>query len=130
VNPATRDPRPATRYWLPAIAWTLLVLAASTDLLSSANTAVVFGPLNFVVRKLAHFIEYGIAAALYFRALRGGRAGWRWSWAVVAVAMACAVASLDEWHQTFTATRTGTPADVALDTAGAAIGQCIVRLWC
>ena len=102
------------------------MLAASTDLLSAANTSLVFGPLNFLARKTAHLVEYGIAAALYFRALRGEREGWRWTWAVAAVAIACAVASFDEWHQTFTLTRTGTPADVALDTAGAAIAQIVV----
>ena len=88
---------------------------------------MIFGPFNFVARKSAHLIEYAVAGALYFRALRGERREWRWSWAVAAVAIACGVAALDEWHQTFTATRTGTPADVALDTAGAAIAQLIVR---
>ena len=119
------------------------MLALSTDLLSSQNTgdflATLIGrfvspatidTLNFLIRKGAHLTEYGIAGALYFRALRGERPGWRWSWAVAAIAIACAVASLDEWHQTFTVTRTGTPKDVVLDTAGAAIAQIILRLWC
>ena len=35
----------------------------------------------------------------------------------------------DEWHQTFVPTRVGTPWDVMIDGAGAALGLALAGLW-
>ena len=35
----------------------------------------------------------------------------------------------DEWHQTFVPTRVGTPWDVLIDAAGAALGLALAGLW-
>jgi VanZ family protein len=35
----------------------------------------------------------------------------------------------DEWHQTFVPTRVGTPSDVMIDAAGAALGLALAALW-
>jgi len=39
------------------------------------------------------------------------------------------VASLDEWHQSFIPSRTGTPKDVLLDSCAAIAAQILVFLW-
>jgi len=131
-------------YWLPPIVWTAVVLIASTDLFSGSNTAgvlqriavTIFGHrlapataemLNFVMRKTAHLTEYGILSALTFRALRGEKRSWTARWAIGAVVFATVIASIDEIHQTFVPSRTGTWHDVALDAAGAAIAQILIR---
>lgn len=130
-------------YWLPPILWAAVILLASTDAFSVSNTArlleritVWFGhPLeastgdfvNHVIRKIAHVTEYGILSALSFRALRGEQTHWSLLWAISAVALAVFVASIDEFHQTFVPSRTGTWHDVVLDTAGATVAQIIIR---
>src|SRR5258708_29651398 len=118
-------------YWLPPILWTAVILSASTDAFSSANTGGVLeriavwllghplappklDALNFIVRKGAHLTEYGILSALTFRAVRGPRPSWHLRSAIVAVLLAASVASIDEIHQTFTLLRTGTWHDVVL----------------
>lgn len=131
------------RCWLPVFLWTAVILAASSDLFSSRNTgslletlvvAIVgykpesFPLLHAAVRKLGHLCEYAILGGLAFRAARGDRGGFAIPWAVTAVAIALVVAGIDEWHQTFVPSRTGSPADVALDAAGASLAQMIVRV--
>jgi len=43
--------------------------------------------------------------------------------------MTALVASLDEWHQTFLPSRTGTIRDVVLDSAAALGAQVLLFLW-
>lgn len=130
-------------YWIPPIACAAIILSASTESFSSAHTNVwletlagllphPFGAvtreiLNFLMRKTAHLIEYGILAALIFRAIRGERPSWRLRWAVEAVVLATGVASIDEILQTFVPSRTGTWHDVVTDVAGAALAQILIR---
>ena len=134
------------RYHLPAVLWTLLVLAASTDAFSSLHTGHWLSTilwrllgrrpheqsvdaLNFWWRKATHVIAYGILGALWFRALRGG-APIRWlpRWAWTAIAIAASVATVDEIHQIFVPSRTASVFDVLLDTGGAAVAQTLIRL--
>ena len=131
-------------YWLPPIAWAAVILSASVDAFSAANTGgwleriavwmtghplapSVLDPLNFLMRRGAHLTEYGILSALTFRALRGDRSSWSLRWAIGAVILTACVASLDEIHQTFVPSRVGTWHDVLLDTAGAAVAQILIR---
>lgn len=82
--------------------------------------------LELLVRKAAHMAEYAILFALYRRALRlsgARRPGW-------AALLLCALyASGDEFHQRFTEGRGPSVADVAIDTAGAALmgGLCALH---
>jgi VanZ family protein len=133
------------RYWLPAILWAAVILAASSDNFSSTHTGSIletmlvalfgrqpltpsaFEWLHFMIRKLAHVTEYGIFGALAFRAARGGRPGWRPAWAVVAVLIALVLASTDEWHQSLVPSRTSSPVDVAIDVVGSTVAQ--LAIW-
>jgi VanZ family protein len=77
------------------------------------------------VRKTGHFSEYFILATLAFRAFRNRvvlPTG-------VPMAFAVAVAFGDEFHQTFTALRTGSLRDVGYDCAGAFTALCLLRWW-
>jgi len=53
---------------------------------------------------------------------------WNWRWAGVAFVVAAGVASLDEWHQTFIPSRTGTFHDVLLDSTAALVAQAVIFL--
>lgn len=121
-----RDPV-SIRSWIPVVLWAAVILLAATDSFSASRTEdwldFLFGgeapeAANFIVRKLAHLVEYAILGALAFRA--SGRAS-------IALAIALAVAGADEFRQSLSPHRTGTPWDVALDMVGAALGSVIMR---
>src|SRR5690349_16332641 len=73
--------------WVPVIAWMVLIFIGSSDVLSAEHTSRFLVPflrwldphisyatiaaVHLVVRKLGHFTEYAILAALVWRALRG-----------------------------------------------------------
>ena len=137
--------RAALRYWLPPLLWTCVILLASSDAFSAANSGPLlqtivttilghalpedqFNVLHFALRKASHLTEYAILGALLFRALRADRGRWNVRWSAAAVVIAAAVASVDELHQTFVPSRTGAFSDVLLDTAGAMLAQILIRV--
>jgi len=139
----TRRLRNILWYWVPAVLWLGIVLLASSDSFSARNTgeilravlawavgqidAATFGLVHFLIRKSAHFTEYAILSALWFRALRV-RLGspWRIQWALLGVVISVSVAVLDEWHQSFVPSRTSSADDVLLDFCGALFAQCVI----
>jgi len=132
------------RYWLPALLWTALVFFASTDTFSAEHTGGVlafvlahtvgevsetaFSTLHFLVRKAAHVTEYGILALMWFRAWRGPSTSWQLAWARESLAICLAVAGVDEFHQSFAASRGSDMKDVVLDTMGAILFLTLAHL--
>ncbi|HVD67023.1 MAG TPA: VanZ family protein [Gaiellaceae bacterium] len=103
--------------WIPVVLWAAVIFTLS----SVPDLGTGLGTWDFVLRKIAHVAEYALLGALLFRATRH---------APVAVLLASAYAATDEIHQTFVASRHGSPVDWLIDTAGAAIGVAIAaRLW-
>jgi VanZ family protein len=72
------------------------------------------GVWDTIGRKIVHAAVYGALWFLWWRALGYGHPG-------PAIAIALLYAASDEYHQTFTAGRHGSPVDVAIDAAGVAI---------
>jgi VanZ family protein len=123
--------------WLPVVAWMIFIFVGSTDLLSAEHTSRFIGPflrwfapdiseatiasIQLVVRKCAHVTEYAILAALLFRAFRQNRPRLGRIFAVTFF-IAAVYAALDEFHQSFVASRIGSPWDVLIDTSGVVIG--------
>jgi VanZ family protein len=130
-------------YWLPPLAWAAMILAASNDVFSGSHTGgwieivtawlgrslspAALDLLNQILRKLGHVTAYGILSALSFRALRGERPRWNVRWAIGAIVLTALVASVDEFHQSFIPSRTGTWQDVVLDTTAAILIQITIR---
>ena len=81
---------------------------------------------DVLLRKLAHFTEYAVLTALWWRALRG--LGVRFPLAA-AIAISLGYAATDEFHQTFVDGRRGTPVDVLIDSAGIAIAATAIAVW-
>ena len=108
--------------WLPPLALMVLIFVLSAMPSDGADR----GPLILFARKAAHFTEYALLLALWWRALFTRAA------AVPALALAFAIAvayaATDEFHQTFVDGRVGTPRDVALDAVGAAAAGALI-LW-
>jgi VanZ family protein len=130
------------KFWLPVLAWMIFIFIGSTDLLSAEHTSRFIGPflrwfapdiseatvasVQLVVRKFAHLTEYAILAALLVRAFRqrqprAGRA------LAMSFLIATVYATLDEFHQSFIVSRTGSPWDVIIDCLGALAGLVIYR---
>jgi VanZ family protein len=80
--------------------------------------------VQLVVRKIAHLAEYAILSILSCRALAQRAAPSPLPLAALgqAVLIAVAYAALDEWHQSWTDERFGSPLDVAIDSVGATVG--------
>ena len=72
------------------------------------------GDWDTIGRKLIHAATYGALWFLWWRALGYGNAG-------AAIAITLLYAASDEFHQTFTEGRHGTPVDVLIDATGVMI---------
>jgi len=83
------------------------------------------------VRKTAHFTEYAVLALLAARAFRtSSRRGLSRKWWLVSFALVAAVSLLDEYHQSFLPSRTGSVYDSLLDmTGGATALACAALLF-
>jgi VanZ family protein len=126
------------------VLWAAIIFSASTDAFSSQNTGRFIGPtirwlypaiaqaqldfINIFVRKCAHFAEYGVFYPLVLRGLARGRTGWLWSRGLGAWLIVVAYSALDEFHQSFVASRTPSPWDSLLDSTGAFVAMLVVFL--
>jgi len=139
----TRDRHHVLKAWIALILWLIVIAIESTTYLSSQGTSrflfpvlhFLFGidygtfePYHFLIRKTGHVFGYGLLSILLFRAWREtlpSPAGAKWTlrWANIAVLGTFLVASLDEWHQSYLPTRTGTVHDVILDTCAGIAAQ-------
>ena len=124
--------------WVWVAAWMGVIFFFSTDLFSGPQTSRVIGPflkwfvpdvsdeiirdIQLVIRKAAHVLEYAILSILSCRALAKHTTPLPWAVLGQAVLIASAYAVLDEWHQSWTAERFGSPLDVAIDSVGATVG--------
>ena len=143
----TPERKQAVKAWIAAGLWLGLIAIESTSYASAANTGRFLYPLfhfifgvsvagfaswNGHLRKIGHFVGYFTLSLLMFRAWKNtwpspGR-NWSWRWAAVAFVVAAGVASLDEWHQTFLPSRTGTIHDVILDSTAALAAQAVIYM--
>jgi len=117
--------------WGPALAWMVLIFAASSlssEALESAGSAKASRSAPIVVNQVtAHLIEFGVLAALLYRAL-SYRKGLFVQWVVVVVATTAYGAS-DEFHQSFVPGRYPSWLDIGFDTVGAILGSSAALAW-
>lgn len=85
--------------------------------------------LEPIIRKLAHFSEYGVMGVLVFTIW----CQWISKPIILSLPWVFISAALDEWHQTFVPGRDGNIVDVGIDTLGGICGflVCIIliKLW-
>ena len=126
--------------WIWVIAWMSIIFFFSTDLFSGSQTSRIIGPflkwfvpdisaesiatVQLVFRKIAHLVEYAILSILCCRALakQDKLRVLQLAALVQAVLISVAYAAFDEWHQSWTDERFGSPLDVAIDSVGAIVG--------
>ncbi len=140
--------------WLPVAFAVSVIMVESTNTFSAQHTSGwlrpiferIFGHVNEALwsvlhkaaRKSGHFTGYGLVCLTFLRAwllTLGRKAGlllraWRWRSQGLALACTVTVASLDEWHQTFIPSRTGSATDVLIDTTGATTLSLLLWFTC
>jgi VanZ family protein len=135
------------KYWLPLLLWLGVIFVGSTNLMSAEHTSRFIVPflrwlkpdispgtlasIHFIVRKSAHLGEYAVLALLLLRAaifitsLKRSLATLYGS-----VWIAClVVATTDEFHQAFVASRGALATDILIDSGGAILGLLIGAIF-
>jgi VanZ family protein len=136
------------RAWWPAAVWIGLIAFESTDFFSSRNTSsvlytiltYVFGHIDFdkfrvfhhYLRKTGHVVGYGMLGLLLLRGWRAtfgyGRA-LLWRTSLLSWLGTAFVASMDEWHQSYIPSRTGTWRDAVLDSVAGLAFLLVAYFW-
>ena len=128
--------------WFPSAIWLAIIAIESTNLGSAEHTGRILYPIfhflfemdsagfavwHALLRKAGHIVGYFTLSVLLFRSWRATfpRLGTRWclQWATVAVLSTALVAMLDEAHQSFLPSRTGTFHDVIIDSTAGLVSQ-------
>lgn len=130
--------------YLPLILWLAFISYASSDSFSAGNTSRIIGPLvlwlfpnttpetlltvHVVTRKAAHFTEYAILGFLAARAFRTSPTpAIRSRWSLISATIVVVYALMDEYHQSFVPTRTGSVYDSLIDIAGGMAALLVVK---
>lgn len=133
------------RAWAAVGIWIGVIFTLSTDAFSADDTGrwlrdflrhffpEIRGHTLYLIhrtlRKGAHVAAYGVLALLTLRALRLSLSGGFAGASALALVLVGGVAVADEIHQSTTASRTGSRADVALDLAGGVGALGGLALW-
>jgi len=136
------------RAWWPAAVWVCLIAFESTDFFSAEHTGGAlyslltrfFGNINLAefrifhhyLRKTGHFVGYGMLSVLLLR-------GWRatldqdnlklFRTCLLSWLGTVFVATMDEWHQSYIPSRTGTWRDVVLDSFAGLVFLLVAYYW-
>ncbi len=103
--------------WLPVMVWASVIFTFSS--LPTIETTK-FYLWDFLLKKTAHIVEYGILSSLIYRALVNSKVDIKKSmW--IAVFVSILYGASDEFHQSFTPGRGPSVRDVMIDATGAAI---------
>ena len=130
--------------YVPLVAWLLFISYASSDSFNAGNTSRIIGPLvlwlfpntsaetlltiHMIVRKAAHFTEYAILAFLAARAFRTSpRPALATRWFLASLTLVVTYALLDEYHQSFVPSRTGSIYDSLIDISGGLAALLLIR---
>jgi len=100
------------KYWLPVIVWAgvIFILSAIPNLKTDLEQ-------DFLLRKIAHMVEFGILTWLFFRALKQEQINFN-KILICSFIFSLFYACFDEFHQLFVRGRHGSLIDVGIDTAG------------
>lgn len=109
--------------FVPALAWMALIFYLSS--IPDLKLDNQFSAFDFVLRKIAHMVEYAILFSLLFWGL--GNDKQNSSTMTFAALMAGLYAVSDEVHQHFVPTRNGAITDILIDWTGIAIGWTLLK---
>jgi VanZ family protein len=111
--------------WLPPIIWGIFIFSFSS--VTTPRVSEVHWQ-DFIVKKLAHFVEYAVFAVLLFRAIKGSGVGSKKA-LISALFFSVFYGITDEFHQSFTPGREPTVRDALIDATGSLVALLVVRDW-
>lgn len=137
------------RAWVAVVLWAALVWSFGSDGFSASQTSRLLGPLLdwllpnasqehraellFLLRKIAHVVEYGVLGVLALRAVRLGSRLSNAATVALCLLLVAGVAIADEVRQVRSTERSGSQWDVLLDLGGALAALSLVaalpRRW-
>ncbi len=106
-----------SKYWLPVVVWCLVIFGFSSLQIGASSE---FYWKDFVIKKSAHLVEYGILSVLFYRALINSKVSEKKSM-FYSVFFAFVYGLTDEFHQSFTPGRGPSLRDTLIDMTGAII---------
>ncbi len=101
------------KWWWAVITWLTLIWILSDQADLSTDL-----PVDFIMRKIAHAVEFGVLVLLIIKAQGLPTNNKR---LIVAVLLAIGYAFLDEWHQSQIVGRSGNVRDVIIDSFGVVV---------
>jgi len=140
-----RNSKILSRY-IPLVLWLSFIAYASSDEFSASNTSRIIGPIilwlfpntsadtltiiHLIVRKIAHFTEYGILGYLAVRAFKNspGPNISRY-WFLLSLSIVVLYALIDEYHQSFVPSRSASIYDSFIDMTGGLTVILFLRFW-
>lgn len=112
------------KFWSPVIIWAGVIFSLSAFQVTPA-TEVYWQ--DFVVKKTAHLVEYGVLFILLYRAFLNTTEWSKKQCAIVAILFVVLYGISDEYHQSFTPGREPKLRDVIIDSVGGGIAW--LGLW-
>ena len=109
--------------WLPFVIWAGVIYWFSS--IPMPETTKIYWQ-DFIVKKTAHIIEYGVFSALLYRALKGEGVS-KTTAGYTAIVIAVLYGISDEYHQSMTPGRQPKVRDIFFDTIGAILA--IYTIW-
>ncbi len=106
------------RYWLPAIIWMGVIFFLSSR---ASVRAAAFDPMDFLIKKFAHFVEYFALYQFIYYGLNKSTSWTKIQKIIISLVLTTIYAGTDEYHQTFVAGREGRVRDVLIDSLGAVV---------
>ena len=103
------------KLWLPVFVWVGVIFTFSS---LPINHETTFSWWDFILKKTAHVVEYGILYWFVWRALSQKGQLLNNKILIWSLVLCLVYAISDEWHQTIVAGREGTLRDVGFDTIG------------
>jgi len=115
------------KYWLPVLAWAGVIFYFSSlpDLKSGFEPTI-----DFILRKAAHMIEFGILACLFLRIGFCHEKSENMKYIfLLAILFSILYAVTDEYHQSFVAGREMAVRDILIDGVGTVLGSSLYLLF-
>lgn len=114
------------RFWLPTFVWAVVIFAFSS--FETVQTSKFYWQ-DFILKKTAHVIEYGVFFVLLYRMLRNTTQFSKQQAAVLSFLVSSVYGISDEFHQSFVPGREARIRDVAIDAGGAILSWVLLWKW-
>ena len=112
--------------WLPVLLWAALIFGFSA--IPALNSGL--GLWDFILRKIAHMMEFGVLTLLLARAFHRTKPEWtRLVLIGVSATLSLLYACSDEYHQGFVLGRTASVGDVIIDACGMMVAILVARRY-